>query len=100
MPIKTLTTTYEHSEFESFLVECVSKSVKTEISKLLESQKPEKNIYTRQETAELLGISLPTLNEYTKQGIITAHRLGYSVRYKLEDIERALVVVKTNKNNI
>ncbi len=97
MATQTFTTTYEPIEFESFLVECVSKSVKTEISKLLESQKPEKNIYTRQETAELLGISLPTLNEYTKQGIITAYRLGSSVRYKLDDVERALVVVKTNK---
>jgi len=38
----------------------------------------------------LLSISLPTLHTYTKEGIITAYRLGSQVRYKHIDVEKAL----------
>lgn len=46
---------------------------------------------TRGQVSKLLQISLPTLHNYTKQGIITAHRLGSQVRYKAAEIEKALV---------
>ncbi len=99
MATQTFTTTYEPTEFKSLLADCLSETIKNEIAKLLETQKPEKNIYTRLETAEILSISLPTLNEYTKQGIIKAYRLGYKVRYKLVDIEKALTSVDTKKRS-
>ncbi|MDO3627280.1 helix-turn-helix domain-containing protein [Mucilaginibacter sp. BT774] len=95
MATQTFTTTYEPAEFKTLLVDCISESVRSEIYKVISAQKPEKTIYTRQETAELLEISLPTLNEYTKQGFIVAYRLGYKVRYRLEDIQKALIRIKT-----
>jgi excisionase family DNA binding protein len=95
MATQTFTTTYEPTEFKTLLADCISESVRTEIDKLILNQKAEKTIYTRQETAELLNISLPTLNEYTKQGFIIAYRLGYKVRYKVEDIQSALTRIKT-----
>ena len=97
MATQTFTTTYEPTEFKTLLADCISESVRSEIYKAISNQKAEKTIYTRQETAELLGISLPTLNEYTKQGFIIAYRLGYKVRYKLEDINLALTRIKTKK---
>lgn len=50
----------------------------------------QKLILTRQETAALLGISLPTLHRYTMSGVITAYRLGTKVRYRMSDIQDAL----------
>ncbi len=45
---------------------------------------------TRKETADKLNVSLPTLNEYTKKGIINGYRFGVRVLYKLSEIEAAL----------
>ena len=45
---------------------------------------------TRGEVATQLQISLPTLHNYTKEGLIKSYRIGGKVRYKAEDIEQAL----------
>lgn len=58
-----------------------------------------KNILlSRKDTAEQLCISLPTLNEWTKNGTIKAYRIGGRVLYKLNEIHDALEEVKTLKN--
>lgn len=54
-------------------------------------------LLTRENTAKLLCISLPTLNEWTKQGVVKAFRIGGRVLYKLEDVNNALTEVKTSK---
>ncbi|TNJ47123.1 helix-turn-helix domain-containing protein [Tamlana fucoidanivorans] len=54
------------------------------------------NMYSREATADMLCVSLPTLNEWTKQGIIRAFRIGGRVLYKLEDINNSLKEVKTS----
>ena len=46
---------------------------------------------TRKETADLLNVSLPTLNEYTKTGKITACRFGVRILYKQSEIEARLL---------
>ncbi len=48
---------------------------------------------TRKETAEILNVSLPTLNEYTKRKLITGYRFGVRVMYKQSDIEAALTKI-------
>ncbi|WP_421806425.1 helix-turn-helix domain-containing protein [Flagellimonas sp.] len=55
-------------------------------------------LLTRKETAKLLCISLPTLNEWTKTGILKAHRIGNRVLYKEKEVIEALVEVQTLKN--
>ncbi|WP_423148039.1 helix-turn-helix domain-containing protein [Rubrolithibacter danxiaensis] len=49
------------------------------------------NLLTRVETAQILQISLPTLNTYTKRGLIKSYRIGSKIRYKFAEIEEALV---------
>ena len=46
--------------------------------------------YTRKETAAKLNVSLPTLNEYTKRGLIEGYRFGVRVMYTQRDIDAAL----------
>jgi excisionase family DNA binding protein len=47
-------------------------------------------LLTREETAEMLSISLPTLWKYTKNDVIPAYRIGTKVRYKKSEILLAL----------
>lgn len=79
--------------------------LKTLISDVLQSNevkqdqttKEDTKYITRQETAEILRISLPTLNEYTKKGILSGYRLGSRVRYKSNEVENALKRIQTVK---
>mgnify|MGYP003717000603 FL=1 len=55
-------------------------------------------LLTRKETAKLLCISLPTLHDWTKTGIIKAHRIGNRVLYKLEEVNDSLSEIRTNQS--
>jgi len=45
---------------------------------------------SREEVATLLKVSLPTLNQYTKQGLIQGRKIGTRVLYLESDIDAAL----------
>jgi len=50
-------------------------------------------ILTREETAHMLKISLPTLWDWTNKKILTAYRIGNSVRYKEIEVINALIPI-------
>lgn len=56
----------------------------------------EMKYYTRQETCELLQISLSTLDTYVKKGAIRCSRLGTRVRFTQDDIDKALAKNRIN----
>ena len=47
-------------------------------------------LITRIEVAKMLGVTLPTVYDWTKKGIITAYRIGNRVRYKEAEIMETL----------
>ncbi len=50
---------------------------------------------TREEVAKILGVSLPTLREYVKRGIIKSYEVGpRKIRFKKTEVEQALLLVK------
>jgi len=61
---------------------------------LLSKNQAEKNhqdsFLTRDETAKILGITLPTLRTYSLQGKIKAYRIGSRIRYKQSELESSL----------
>lgn len=61
----------------------------SEIQKAIKP-KPETELLTRQETAKLLDVSLPTLHSWTKKNILQAYRIGNKVRYKKDEVLKAL----------
>ena len=73
--------------------------VADQLKNLLPQQplQPVKSILTRRETAEMLGISLVTLHEWTKNGTIQGTRVGTRVRYRYSDIEAALKDIRNIK---
>jgi excisionase family DNA binding protein len=57
------------------------------------------DLLTRKETSILLGVSLPTLHDYTTRSIIPAYRVGSRVRYKKREVLDCLRKVQTSKLN-
>lgn len=78
-------------------IKCI---VKHEVDRILTSTptpEPEPEYLTRHQVANLYGISLPTLHEWTKTGKIKAKRIGSRVRYLKTDVYNALKDVETLK---
>ena len=75
----------------------ISETVRAEMQKNISEPKQQTEFITRHETAEILGISLPTLNEWTKQGIVIGYRIATRVRYKKGEILNSLNQVQTMK---
>lgn len=48
---------------------------------------------TRQETADMLSISLPTLWDWTNKGLLTSYRLGNKVYYKSNEVDQSLKAI-------
>jgi len=83
------------SEIEAIIEKVVSKQFQS--VKLTPQPEKEEKLFSRLECSKLLGISLPTLHEYTKKGFIQAVRIGSRVRYRKQDIDSALRDVVTTK---
>jgi excisionase family DNA binding protein len=58
-----------------------------------QSTKSHQPYLTRLEVCKLLTITLPTVHEWTKRGILTAYRLGNRVYFKREEIDKAMAVI-------
>jgi hypothetical protein len=52
---------------------------------------------TRFQVVEMLKISLPTLNNWSKAGILQSHRIGNRILYKPDEIHQAVQQVKNLK---
>jgi excisionase family DNA binding protein len=51
---------------------------------------PATELLTRIEVANLFGVSLPTVREYTLSGKLKGYRIGRRVRYKRAEVEQSL----------
>lgn len=52
---------------------------------------------TKKQLKDLLKISYPTIDTWTKQGILKVYRIGTRKRYKKSEVEAALVLVNYGK---
>ena len=87
-------TSIELSEFKNMLEEAVSKQLKCFVPNQNVEQK-QNQLLTRKQTADFLCISLPTLHDWTKTGIVKAHRIGNRVLYKIDEINNSLNQINT-----
>lgn len=76
----------------------ISETVREEMRKIATPPPPPQTEFiTRNQCSKILGISLPTLNEWTKQGLIIGYRIGTRVRYKKGEILDAVKQIQTLK---
>ncbi|WP_221406944.1 helix-turn-helix domain-containing protein [Elizabethkingia meningoseptica] len=57
---------------------------------LSKESQTEKEVYTRDETAKLLDVSLTTLFHWNNQGILKAKKIGKRVYYSKTDVQAHL----------
>ena len=72
------------SPFIDIIVERVSERV------LSATMQKEPKFYSRKETAQLLHVTLPTLARLTKDGLITAKKVGSRILYDAASIDQAV----------
>lgn len=75
----------------------VSAELRNAVSELTTKREIEPELITRKETAEILGVSLPTLHEWTKKGVLPAKRIGSRIRYERTAVYDALKSVEPLK---
>lgn len=75
---------FSTEEFQQFIIETLRPYLKEQTTGRQEQFK------TRKETASILRITLPTLNHWSKLGIIQSAKIGSRVLYRLSDIEECI----------
>lgn len=80
------------------LATALSEKFRADLQKICISEpKIQTELITRKETAKILGVSLPTLNDWTKHGLIIGYRIATRVRYKKDEILNAATQIQTIK---
>jgi len=79
------------------LRDLISVAVRTELEgfKPQTSEPQATEFLTRKQTAERLQISLVTLHQWTKSGILKGYRISGRIRFKSSEIESALQAMRT-----
>lgn len=77
----------------------INDAVKTgfELSKTNEPEQTK--LLTRKQVCHILNITPPTLHEWTRNGTVTAYKVGTRVRFKESEVMRTLQRVKQVKFN-
>ncbi|MCH7402893.1 helix-turn-helix domain-containing protein [Belliella kenyensis] len=87
--------TYSPEELSGIIHNAIKEAVKD-----IKSQCPaptSEKLLTRKETADKLKISLVTLNDFTKKGLLQSYLIGGRVLYKDSEVEASLYKTKTVK---
>lgn len=70
-------------------------AIESAINHIAESLKPQpansKEYMTRKEVAALLQITLPTVHDWTKKGVLRAYKIGKRVYYKPAEVTAAMI---------
>jgi excisionase family DNA binding protein len=72
---------------------------KTELKEIVLNFQPKKQpeYLTRKEVAKILKVSLVTLTDWNKKGVLKPYRLGNLIRYKRVELDQALISINSKK---
>ncbi|MEO5990319.1 MAG: helix-turn-helix domain-containing protein [Ferruginibacter sp.] len=59
-----------------------------------ENKQPETELITRQQVADIFGISLPTVHSWVNTGILTAYKIGNKTRFNKSEVLQACRPIK------
>jgi excisionase family DNA binding protein len=87
--------TQVHNITPQQLKESILLDVRTELKEIVLNFQPKKQAeyLTRKEVAKILKVSLVTLSDWNKKGILKPYRLGNLIRYKTTEIEESLIAI-------
>ena len=84
-------------EYTPEQLSCVIRAIFREELAIQHAKEPAQRFLSRQEVAELLKISLVTLNVYTRKGIVKGSRVGSRVLYDEAQIRESVKGIPTLK---
>ena len=85
------------SEFQEGLIKHLEFRL-SEMLKGLDTNTKDK-LLTREQTAEMLSISLGTLWSWTKKSILISYRIGNKIMYKQHEVYESLVKINHSKTS-
>lgn len=89
---------FTKDELQFEISETIKKELRPFLTALLQAQPTAGPKYlTRKEAAKKLGISLVTLNDWTKTGKVIGYRLASRIRYKEDELATSLVQIQTRR---
>lgn len=97
MPNEIILNGISFDQLQDSIKTIVHNEVQKIVSGLNPPPEPAPELITRKETAVILGISLPTLHQWTVSGILPAQRIGTRVRYNRANVYASLKDVETLK---
>jgi excisionase family DNA binding protein len=82
------------------LKDYILKDVRTELKAITQHFQPVKpaEYITRKEAAKILKVSLVTLSDWNKKGVLKPYRLGNLIRYKRTELDEALIRINAKNN--
>lgn len=76
-------------ELKEIIIQSLSQVIQKENAvKSINSDEDE--FLTRAEVAQLLKITLPTLHDWTKRGIVISYKIGKRVLYRVSEVKEAI----------
>lgn len=87
--------TQVHNVTPQQLKESILLDVRAELQVIAQNFQPKKQAeyLTRKEVAKILKVSLVTLSDWNKKGVLKPYRLGNLIRYKTSEIEESLIAI-------
>jgi excisionase family DNA binding protein len=81
------------------LKESILSDVRTELKEIVLNFQPQlqPEYLTRKEVAKILKVSLVTLTDWNKKGVLKPYRLGNLIRYKRVELDQALISINSKK---
>ena len=86
---KSITLTISGADLISF-AETLVKDTAQEVKQAIQAENKPDELLTRQQVAEMLGVTLTTLFHWNNKGILPTIKIGNKVRYRRSDVEKAL----------
>lgn len=94
--VKQILLSISLEEFQKIVSDCVRSELKKNKG---EPPKTETDFIGARQAASILKISLPTLRKYTHQSRILSYRIGRTVRYKKDEVEKSVQPIRFIKHS-
>uniref|UniRef100_UPI0030BDF5B1 helix-turn-helix domain-containing protein n=1 Tax=Riemerella anatipestifer TaxID=34085 RepID=UPI0030BDF5B1 len=72
------------------LIKAIATAVKNELQAPEPQPVESHDLMHKKEVAKMLRVSLMTINNWTKQGLLTSYRIGNRVMYKKDEVLQSL----------
>lgn len=81
------------------LVGEITKAVRSELdARTPTPTPPAEELLTREQAAQLLGVTMPTLRDWTRRDIVPGYRVGSRIRYKRNEVLASLARIRTARH--